>query len=118
MNSIKHSDSTIYSYNPVKSDKIMLRFIIACFFLSNGLMAQTKIKGTYNAQTKTFATTDKTYWIGDFKEGYAPISNKGYYGFMDSTGKVLCKPKYDRLYSFNNGFAEVTGDNFFAFCIN
>jgi hypothetical protein len=85
----------------------MFKYIVLGLMFSGTVTAQTKIKGTYSPDNKTFTTTDNTYWIGDFKEGYAPISNRGYYGFMDSTGNVICKPKYDFILNFSEGLATV-----------
>jgi len=74
------------------------------------LNAQNKIIGKYIANTQSFETDDKNYWIGFFEQGVARLFKKGYVGLIDTTGKVLCMPKYDKIFPFKDGIA-LTGLN-------
>ena len=69
--------------------------------------AQNKIIGKYVANTQSFETKDKNYWIGFFENGIAQISKDGYFGLIDSLGTILCKPKYDKIYAFEGNVAKV-----------
>ncbi|MHA4847771.1 WG repeat-containing protein [Flavitalea antarctica] len=63
-----------------------------------------------------FIITAKFANAGDFNEGLAAVSNlvdegtgslKEYYGFIDSTGKLVVEFRYDRVLDFSEGFAVV-----------
>ena len=75
------------------------------------LNAQTKITGKYSSETKMFETQDQTYWIDRFQQGVARIVRGGYVGLMDSMGKVLCEPKYDKIFPFYGKVATVSLNN-------
>jgi hypothetical protein len=62
------------------------------------MMAQTKIEGTYDPVREFFLTNDTTYWISYFKNNLAKIYKNGYVGLMDTTGKMSCIPKYDKIF--------------------
>ncbi len=75
-------------------------------FLCN-MNAQEKIKGTFNSTSQIFETEDRSYWISYFENGIAQISSDGYIGLMEENGNVLCPPKYDRIFPFQDATAIV-----------
>lgn len=95
----------------------MIQKICCIVLISFGLQmkAQTKISGIYNAVNQTFETNSKTYWIDFFKNGTAKIYKDGYVGLMDSTGTVLCEPKYDAIFERNEATFKVVFNNKFGF---
>lgn len=84
-------------------------------FIGLQMNAQTKISGIYNAANQTFETNAKTYWIDFFKNGTAKIYKDGYVGLMDSTGTVLCEPKYDAIFERNEATFKVVLNNKYGF---
>jgi len=44
----------------------------------------------------------------------ARISKGGYFGLIDTKGKILIEPKYDKIFSFNKGVAKVGLNNKFG----
>lgn len=73
--------------------------------------AQNKIPGVFNAVSKIFETDDKTYWIDFFENDVARIYKDGYVGLIDSTGTIICKPKYDAIFNLENGTYRVSLNN-------
>ena len=90
---------------------IFILLISFCFQLK----AQTKISGIYNAVNQTFETDNKIYWIDFFKRGKAKIYKDGYVGLIDSTGTVLCEPKYDAIFESNEATFKVVLNNKYGF---
>lgn len=81
----------------------MLKLINILFLLIPLTMsAQTSIKGTYDSINKLFITNEKSFWIDFFKGRIAKISKNGLIGLVDTSGNVLCAPKYDTMYDFEN----------------
>ena len=78
------------------------------------LQAQNRIEGIYNAEEKTFITKDDTYWMDYFSKGVARISRDGYVGLADTTGSVLCKTEYDKIFGFTGNKARVIRDGKFG----
>lgn len=62
--------------------------------------AQKRIDGVFKKENCVFETEDRTYWIGYFHEGIAQISKDGYLGLIDSSGLIICEPKYDKIFDF------------------
>jgi hypothetical protein len=90
------------------SKKVFFILLIAnCFQLK----AQNKIAGVYNSVSQTFETNNTNYWIDFFKKGSAKIYKDGYVGLMDSTGTILCEPKYDDIYNTDLGIFKVVLNN-------
>lgn len=88
----------------------MIKYIFyILLYLSNIyiLQAQNKIEGIYKPNKQIFETEDKTYWIDFFNNGIARISKDGYFGLVDSTGTIVCKPQYDKIFDFEGGVARV-----------
>lgn len=90
--------------------KLTVSFLLILLNAFSGINAQVKIKGKYSSNTCTFVTKDKTYWIGFFDKGVARLFKKGYVGLIDTTGRILCTPKYDQIYPFQEKVA-LTGLN-------
>lgn len=84
-----------------------LTYLLFAILIGSGGIFSKRLKGTYNSQTQTFEAKDKSYWIGWFKDGIAHLSKDGYLGLVDSTGKILCKPQYDKIYPFYHNRAIV-----------
>ncbi|BDS12266.1 WG repeat-containing protein [Aureispira anguillae] len=61
----------------------------------------------FNLVTKTFEVDGKNYSIDDFEDGICVISNKGLFGFVDSTGTLLCPFNYDTIFPFHHNRAIV-----------
>ena len=85
--------------------KILFALFIGLLFYASPMQAQKSIEGKYDSKTYLFITNDSTYWIDFFQGDRARISSNGLFGFMDTTGKILCEPKYDLIYDFQNGLA-------------
>ncbi len=84
--------------------------VLMILFLCN-MNAQEKIKGSFNSSSQIFETEDQSYWINYFENGIAQISSDGYFGFMKKNGNVLCPPKYDRIFPFQEKTAIVCLNN-------
>lgn len=51
------------------------------------------------------------YDVGEYSEGLIPVAiNEKEWGYIDTTGKMIIKPKYDLAYRFSNGLAKVCLD--------
>ena len=88
----------------------MKAFVYIILFVNLTLFqvqAQNKIEGFYNNPDKTFRTQNNIYWIDYFHDGIARISRNGYVGLIDSSGLILCEPKYDKIFDFNGNSARV-----------
>jgi len=49
-----------------------------------------------------------------FDDGMCPVLHKGKWGFINTKGKLVHKPKYDRVYPFNDGAGSaVEGKNYY-----
>ena len=73
-------------------------FVLPAFFLLNIAVA--------NAQTwrgKPVNTTEKY----SFYEGFAKVKLDRKWGFIDTLGRVIVKPKYEQVENFSNGLARV-----------
>lgn len=55
-----------------------------------------------------------------FSEGFAPVQfqEKGKWGFIDKTGKIVIEPKFDEVTGFRQGTAMVTINNKFGYIID
>lgn len=73
------------------------RYIFFLIIIFNFMNAQNKIVGVFNPVSKTFETEEKIYWIDFFENDVARIYKNGYVGLIDSTGTILCEPKYDQI---------------------
>lgn len=47
---------------------------------------------------------------GDFSQGLAPVLMDNRWGFIDRTGKVVIKPRFDQAYGFAGGYAAIRID--------
>ncbi|MGV8982954.1 WG repeat-containing protein [Clostridium sp.] len=56
--------------------------------------------------------------IDYFKEGFAKLCINGKWGFIDKSGKILCKPQFDWVNSFSDGLAMVKAYNKYGFINN
>lgn len=54
---------------------------------------------------KLFNFTSRDY--NSFKEGFLAIQYRGFWGFMDKTGKFIIEPQYELASSFSEGLAKV-----------
>lgn len=51
---------------------------------------------------------EKRYdFVKNYKDDCAAIKLDGKWGFIDETGKEICKIKYDDVWSFKDGYAEL-----------
>jgi len=56
------------------------------------------------------ARVDPMYWIiweHGFREGQGEVLVNGKFGFINSSGQVTIKPKFNQVFPFSNGFAVV-----------
>jgi hypothetical protein len=81
-----------------KSGQSSIKYMYFVILMSNFMNAQNRIVGVYNSVSKTFETNNKTYWINFFENNNARIYKDGYVGLIDTTGTILCEPKYDEIY--------------------
>jgi len=88
--------------------RLLLLLVAAC--TTTVVSAQVKLQGEFNRETHTFKTADSTYWVGRFKAGVATLAKDGYLGLIDTSGTILCPPKYDKIFDFKTGVAR-TGLN-------
>lgn len=61
-----------------------------------------------NKEFKIIAVLNFAQLVGTFREGRAQFKNKnGKWGFINTTGEIVIKAKYDEVLSFSNGAARV-----------
>lgn len=78
-----------------------LLFIILSF-ISLCVIGQSRINGVYVSEVNLFKQDTLKYWIGSFKNGLAKFSKDGYYGLIDTTGKVRIPLEYDEILFFED----------------
>lgn len=95
----------------------LCKSLVSAFFLLvvlGGVQAQTSygqqvIQGKYNGDAKSFTAADSSYWVGTVVDGRAYLYRDGYVGLIDSSGRVLVPPMYDKIFAFDSGgIANVT----------
>ena len=79
-------------------------FTVSFLIFSQNSFAQ---KGTKKEKTGPLAKYD---YAGPFYEGLARIKLEKKWGFADSTGNVVVKPKYNEVENFKDGLAKVRTD--------
>ncbi len=77
--------------------------------LFNGKKGFVDINGKISFYYSSF------YSVSDFSDGLASIEENCKYGFIDKTGKIVIKPKFDWVDDFKNGLALVEIDDKFFF---
>jgi len=77
------------------------------FLFSIQMNAQIKILGEYDHIHKVFQQDSNKYWIDFFQNGIARLSRDGFIGLVDSTGAIICRPKYDKISDFQGEVARV-----------
>jgi len=80
-------------------------------------IAQAKIQGKYDVSHQYFQSIDNTIWVDWLKEGRAAFSKNGYFGFIDSTGQIICPAIYEQVFPFQDGLARVVLNGKYG-CIN
>ena len=76
--------------------------------LASPTFAQTIIKGTYDSKKRIFTTESSNQRRVEFSDGLGAYFNGNLWGFIDTTGKVICEPRYDEVEGFMDGIARVT----------
>ena len=89
----------------------ILKYIYCLVLFGNLAIAQNKIPGSYDPVSRTFETDNKTYWIDFFIDGSANIYKEGYVGLIDSTGTILCEPKYDEVFRIDETAYRISLNN-------
>jgi hypothetical protein len=59
--------------------------------------------------------SDRSSGAFSFNEGVGCIYKYGYYGFIDSTGKIIAAPVYDEVKPFVNGLAAVRHNGYWGY---
>jgi len=86
-------------------------FLITLLYLSLYSCSKKLKLEQYNPLTKSIIALDgRNYSADDFKEGLCILSKDGLFGFIDSTGAILCSFKYDTIFPFYNNRAIVILD--------
>lgn len=85
-----------------------MKYLFIILFLSNCLFAQTKITGTYDSGSRTFAAGDKTYKTSYFSQGYASITDGTSFGLIDSTGVIVVPVIYETMGYVKEGLVVAT----------
>ena len=67
-----------------------------------------------NSKGEALDTIPMFGFTSDKKE-YSYFKENGKYGYLDKKGRVLLKPQYDRVTSFNNGIAGIKSDSIWYF---
>jgi hypothetical protein len=94
-----------------------ISIIILLFLISIGC-SQNKIDGKFNSEDQLFESKDSTIWTGWYKNGLATFSKNGYLGLIDEAGKIVCHPKYDKIYDFEGEIAKVVLNSCFGLINN
>ncbi len=83
--------------------KIMKRYwlIIVAFLIYSIIEAKETKHSTTKTQILSSMVKRDTLWMGDAKNGVTKISCNGLWGLMDSTGTIICKPKYDKIFEMH-----------------
>lgn len=94
------------------------KYIFFLIITFNFMNAQNKIVGVFNPVSETFETDNKTYWIDFFENEVARIYKDGYVGLIDTTGTILCEPKYDEIFISEKGVYKVSMNNKYGLLSN
>lgn len=90
------------------SFKYSLGLLLFTWFLSPNLLAQERISGTYNSESKRFEVAAGPYQVKPFREGLAVFGYNGDYGIIDTSGKVICPLRYQEIEGFSGGISLVS----------
>jgi hypothetical protein len=85
----------------MKINKTVIYCLIIFLFTMHTCFAQSK-----NKKAKT-GVTAKYELAGPFYNGLARVMVKQKWGYIDTTGNVIVKPKYNQVENFSNGMARV-----------
>lgn len=84
----------------------MKKRILLILILANSILAesQTHLTGVYNSNKRIFIPKDSLYSLAMIKEsGNGSFVYKGKWGVLDSNGKVLLEPNYDKIELSDDG---------------
>ena len=70
--------------------------------------SQERLKGTYDSKSKSFKVEGKNYEINDFRHGLSKYYVGDEYGVIDTTGRIVCQPKYYEVEGYMGGLSRVT----------
>jgi hypothetical protein len=70
--------------------------------------AQERLQGTYDSKRKSFQVEGKNYEINDFRHGFSKYYVGDLYGVIDTTGRIVCQPKYYEVEGYMGGLSRVT----------
>ena len=76
--------------------------LITLSIISLCVVGQSKITGVYVSEVNLFKQDIFKYWISTFNHGIAKFCREGYYGLLDTTGKILVEPTYDEIIFFED----------------
>ena len=82
--------------------------LIFIFSLTHFSQAQTRLKGTYDSQSKKFKVEGKNYEITHFRHGLSYYYVGDLYGVIDTTGLIICEPQYYEIEGSLGGLSRVT----------
>jgi hypothetical protein len=91
--------------------KNVLGIVLVGMLLGCIVTKDMRLEGKYDPRTRVFAARDSVYWVGWPEDGVLRISRDGYVGLMDTAGTILCEPRYDKVFAFDEGLAVVSRDN-------
>lgn len=63
----------------------------------------------------TWIIDPKYDWIDRYREGLAPYSDDGKWGFIDREGKIMIEPQFEQVAGFSEGLSAVKIDNKWGF---
>lgn len=75
-------------------------FFLSTVFIFNNSAAQTW-------RGKHVETGQKYDYVGTYYEGLARVKLEKKWGFIDTSGQLVIKPKYDQVENFSEGLAKV-----------
>lgn len=72
------------------------------------IFSQEYIKGSYHPKDYSFHVENSTQVIRPFRDGLCPFEKNDKFGVIDTSGKIICQPKYDEIEGYLKGVARVT----------
>lgn len=106
---VVRNDKYGYGYIDKKGSYVFPPKYYVAFPFFNGIaQAVYQNKSIFFDKTgKIIASSDDKTFVGIFNEGLLAIKLDKKYGFINTKGKIVIKPKYDKACNFNEGLAAV-----------
>jgi len=87
---------------------VRIACLLVILFDSFSLWAQERIPGHYNSEIGRYEVENSIYQVKEFRRGLAPFRLHGDYGLIDTSGLIICEPKYEEIEGFMEGVSKVS----------